>query len=147
MNPESRSWTLTIPSDPCRLGMARGFVEAVCQSAGLDRNAIDAVVLAFHEAASNIIRHAHQDRPDASIQVRCFLRPDAIEVHLTDEGQPFDLDAVPNLDPAELRIGGRGVFLMRTLMDELSCQAHGERGNTLRMVKRCGHSVPSVPRA
>ena len=44
---------------------------------------------------------------------------------------------MPHLDPAEVRIGGRGVFLMRKLMDELSCQPRGERGNTLRMVKRC----------
>jgi len=56
---------------------------------------------------------------------------------LLDQGAPFDLDAVPKLDPRELRIGGRGVFLMRALMDELSCQPRGERGNTLRMVKRC----------
>lgn len=143
MGPESHPWTLTMPSDPCRLSMARGFVEAVCQAAGLDRGATEAVVLAFHEAASNVIRHAHGGNPDARIQIRCFLRPDAIEIHLIDEGQPFDLAAVPNLDPAELRIGGRGVFLMRTLMDELSCQPHGERGNTLRMVKRWNPAAPS----
>jgi anti-sigma regulatory factor (Ser/Thr protein kinase) len=143
MHAESRPWTLTMPSDPCRLGMARGFVESVCEAAGLDRGATDAVVLAFHEAASNVIRHAHGGNPDASIQVRCFLHADALEIHLIDEGRPFDLAAVPHLDPAELRIGGRGVFLMRTLLDELTCQPHGERGNTLRMVKRCVPAAPS----
>ena len=45
--------------------------------------------------------------------------------------------AVPHLDPAELRVGGRGVYIMRTIMDELTCQPRGERGNVLRMVKRC----------
>jgi serine/threonine-protein kinase RsbW len=143
MLPDSRPWTLTMPSDPGRLALARGFVEAVCQVAGLDRVAIDAVVLAFHEAATNVIRHAHQDNPAAEIQVQCFVRPDAVEICLLDEGRPFDLAAVPHLDPAELRIGGRGVFLMRTLMDELSCQPRGERGNTLRMVKRCAPTAPS----
>ena len=61
---------------------------------------------------------------------------------MLDEGAPFDLDAVPYLDPAELRLGGRGVFLMRTLMDELSCQPREQRGNTLRMVKRLGPKSP-----
>lgn len=138
MDPDARPWTLTIPSDPTRLSMARHFVETVCQVAGIDQHTIDAVILALHEAVSNVIRHAHADRPDAALQIRCFLSTDRIEIHLIDEGKPFDLDAVPDLDPAELRVGGRGVYLMRTLMDELSCESHGERGNTLRMVKRRG---------
>jgi anti-sigma regulatory factor (Ser/Thr protein kinase) len=57
-------------------------------------------------------------------------------LHLLDEGEPFDIDAMPTLDPAELRIGGRGLFLMRTLLDELTCQRREQRGNVLRMVKR-----------
>jgi anti-sigma regulatory factor (Ser/Thr protein kinase) len=40
------------------------------------------------------------------------------------------------MNPSELRIGGRGVFLMRKLMDELTVERRGEHGNTLRMVKR-----------
>jgi anti-sigma regulatory factor (Ser/Thr protein kinase) len=42
------------------------------------------------------------------------------------------------MNPGELRIGGRGVFLMRALMDEVSCEPciPGQRGNTLRLVKR-----------
>jgi serine/threonine-protein kinase RsbW len=128
-------WTLTIPSDLRLLTLARAFVETVCQVAGFDESTTHAVVLATDEATNNIMRHAHRDRPDAPIQIQCHLRPDGVEVFLLDEGAPFDLSAVPYLDPAELRVGGRGVFLMRALMDELSCQPRGERGNTLRMVK------------
>ncbi len=95
-----------------------------------------AVVLAADEALNNIIRHAHQDRPDAVVHIQCFPGAGDIEIRLLDEGAPFDLSAVPDLDPGELRVGGRGVFLMRSLMDELTCQPRGEGGNTLRMVKR-----------
>jgi anti-sigma regulatory factor (Ser/Thr protein kinase) len=134
------SWTLTLPSDLRQVGLARAFLEAVCEVCGLDRAATDAVVLAGHEAITNIIRHAHHDRPDAQLQVRCFLGADGLEIHLLDEGAPFDLGSVPHLDPAEVRVGGRGVFLMRKLMDELSCHPRGEGGNTLRMLKRCPRS-------
>jgi serine/threonine-protein kinase RsbW len=132
---------LTIPSDPRLLALARGFVEAVCEIGDIDRTTTDAIVLAMHEAAINVIRHAHRCDPNAQIQIQCFLCPDSIEIHLLDEGEPFDLASVPDLDPAELRIGGRGVFLMRTLMDELTCHPRGERGNTLRMVKRCSRTL------
>jgi serine/threonine-protein kinase RsbW len=138
MEPESRPWTLTLPSDLRLLPVARVFVEAICQVGGLDQPTTDAVVLAIHEAASNVIRHAHQDNPDAQLQLQCYVRPDAVEIRLLDEGAPFDLDAVPRLNPAELRIGGRGLFLIRALMDEVSCQPRGERGNTLRLLKRRG---------
>jgi serine/threonine-protein kinase RsbW len=129
-------WTLTIPSDSRLLSLARAFIEAACQAAGFDRASSEAVSLATHEAVGNIIRHAHHGRPEASLQIQCFLSDDGIEVCLLDEGEPFDLEAVPCLDPGELRVGGRGVFLMRKLMDEVTSQPRGERGNTLRMVKR-----------
>jgi serine/threonine-protein kinase RsbW len=127
-------WSLTIPSDLRLLGLARAFVEAVCQVGGLDERDTHAVVLATDEATNNVMRHAHRGRPDAVLQLQCHLRPDRIEIFLHDEGGPFDLEAVPRLDPAELRVGGRGVFLMRRLMDELTVNPR-DGGNTLRMVK------------
>jgi serine/threonine-protein kinase RsbW len=130
-------WCLTIPSDLRLLALARSFVEGVCRVAGLDDKATDAIVMATDEATNNVIRHAHRGHPEAPLQIQCFFSAEGLEVHLLDEGAPFDLAAVPHLDPAELRVGGRGVFLMRALMDELTCQPRGERGNTLRMVKRC----------
>jgi serine/threonine-protein kinase RsbW len=129
-------WSLTIPSDLRLLPLVRAFAEGICQAAGCDGHITDAVVVATDEAVNNIMRHAHRGHPEATLQIQCFLHSDSIEIRLLDEGAPFDLAAVPHLDPAELRIGGRGVFLMRALMDELSCQPRGEHGNTLRMVKR-----------
>lgn len=129
-------WSLTIPSDLRLLPLARAFIEGVCKTAGCETPTTDAIVVATDEAVNNIMRHAHRGHPEANLQIQCFLHADRIEVCLLDEGAPFDLSAVPHLDPAELRIGGRGIFLMRELMDELSCQPRGGQGNTLRMVKR-----------
>jgi serine/threonine-protein kinase RsbW len=137
------SWSLTISSDLRLLALARAFIETVCQRAGFDEKNTHAIVLATDEATNNVMRHAHQGDPQASIQIECVLGADGIEIFLHDEGDPFDLSQVPHLDPSELRIGGRGVFLMRTLMDELSCQRRGERGNTLRMLKRCRRIPPT----
>jgi serine/threonine-protein kinase RsbW len=136
MAAEPSPWCLTIVSDLRLLALARAFVEAVCQTAGFDESTTHAIVLATDEATNNVMRHAHRDRPDATLQIQCFPLPDGMEVRLLDEGAPFDITAVPHLDPGELRIGGRGVFLMRALMDELSCHPRGGGGNTLRMVKR-----------
>jgi serine/threonine-protein kinase RsbW len=127
---------LTAPSDPRMLPVARSFVEAACQVGGLDKTTTYAVVLATGEAVTNIIHHAHRHRPAAVIQIHCRFGPEVVEVLLLDEGDPFDLASVPHLDPGELRLGGRGVYLMRKLMDELSSSPRPGRGNVLRMVKR-----------
>ena len=128
--------TLTIPSELRMLPVARCFIEAVCLANNLDKATAHAVVLAACEATSNVIRHAHQNRPEAQLQIQCSLSSDQVAISLTDEGEPFDLDAVPHMDPGEIRVGGRGVFLMRALMDELTCRHRPEGGNILSMVKR-----------
>jgi serine/threonine-protein kinase RsbW len=121
------------------LSVARTFVEAVGQACGLERHTVHAMVLATGEAVTNIIRHAHRDQPGAQIQLQCEVQIDTVTLLFQDQGEPFDIAAVPHMNPGELRIGGRGVFLIRTLMDEVSCRPRGsgERGNILRMVKRC----------
>jgi len=129
-------WTLTIPNDLRLLALARAFVEGMCLAAGLDEKVTSAVVMATDEATNNVMRHAHRDRPEALVQIQFLSGPESVEIRLLDEGAPFDISAVPHLDPAELRVGGRGVFMMRALMDELICQPRGECGNTLVMVKR-----------
>lgn len=142
MPDDSPRLTLTLPSDLRMLGVVRTFVEAVCEAHSFDRATVHAIVLATGEAVSNIVRHAHHNRADAQIQIQCCFSERRFEVDLLDEGEPFDLCAVPHLDPAELRVGGRGVFLMRTLMDAVSCLPRGERGNILRMVKHVADPGP-----
>jgi serine/threonine-protein kinase RsbW len=120
------------------LSVVRGFIETACQQYGLPRPILHALVLASGEAFTNVVRHAHRDQPQFQVEIDCEIRPDAVVLDIQDEGEPFDLTAIPHLAPGELRIGGRGVYLLRTLMDEVTCQPRGEgkSGNRLRMVKR-----------
>lgn len=129
-------FALTLPSDLRLLPLARAFLETACVSFGCDRPTTDAIVLAGNEALQNVIRHAHRDRPEATVSVLCHPTGEGVILVIQDHGDPFDLEQVPDLDPAELRIGGRGVYLMRKLMDELSCQPRSCGGNELLMVKR-----------
>ena len=136
---DARVFALTLPSDPRMLSVARAFVEAVGQACLLDRAIIHAVVTATGEAVTNIIRHAHRNLPAAQLHLQFEVRAEAVVLVFQDQGEPFDIAQVPHMNPGELRIGGRGVFLMRALMDEVTCEpcTPGQRGNRLRLVKRC----------
>jgi serine/threonine-protein kinase RsbW len=126
----------------------RVLFEAVCHRAGLDAEVTSAILLSTHEAACNVIRHAHRDCPDAHIRMHCCITPASVEIRVDDEGPPFDIGSVPHLDPAEVRPGGRGVFLIRSLMDEVDCRPRPEGGNSLRLLKRlpaaCARSDSSL---
>ena len=138
MAADARIFSLTLPSELRMLSVARTFVEAVGQACALERRIIHAVVTATGEAVANIIRHAHRNLPAAAVHLQFQVLTEAAVLVFRDQGEPFDIALVPRLDPGELRIGGRGVFLMRALMDEVVCEPRlpGQRGNTLRLVKR-----------
>ena len=138
------TFTLTLPSELRMLSVARSFVEAICQTVQVDRAALHALVLVTGEAITNIVRHAHRDVPNGQIEIRFELCPDRVILTFQDQGAPFDIAAVPHLDPGEMRIGGRGVYMIRSLMDEVTCRPRGEGrpGNTLRLVKHWGSTAP-----
>jgi len=133
---ELASFVAVFPSDAKLLGFARSFVENVGRYYGIDDGSLESLVLAVHEAVQNIVRHAHSGRDGARIELRGRrLESGAIEVQLIDQGQPFDIASVPHLDPGEVRLGGRGVFLIRRLVDEVYCEPCKPSGNVLRLVK------------
>jgi serine/threonine-protein kinase RsbW len=128
-------FALTLPSDLNFLPLARAFIETVCHASNFDQDFSEAVELATHEALQNIIRHAHAGRESVLLEIQAIPSDECLEIRLLDEGEPFDVQRVPHLDPGELRVGGRGVYLMRRLMDELHCEPRRPSGNVLRMVK------------
>lgn len=135
---EQTIYSLDVPSDIAILSTARAFVESVGVCNGLNPRLVRSLVLAAGEAVTNIVRHAHRDVGPARIQIFFELDPERVALCFLDEGKPFDIEAVPHYDPGELRIGGRGVYLMRALMDDVRCEPRGAglSGNCLRLVKQ-----------
>ena len=105
MAQSSPSFSLTLPTDLRMLSVVRTFLEAACQALQVERSAMHAVVLAGGEAVINIIRHAHRDKPEAQIQLQLHVTSDGIILDFQDEGDPFDLEAVPDLAPGKCGSG------------------------------------------
>ena len=131
-------WAITLPSAVEVLPCLRSFLEVIGEVTGLSEPTLAAIVLSTHEAAVNVIRHAHASNPAIPLQIRCWVGPLEVKIELSDEGGPFDIGAVARLDPSEVRAGGRGVYLIRTLMDEVCCRPRTGGGNTLHLLKKRG---------
>ncbi|GAB4356661.1 MAG: ATP-binding protein [Methylohalobius crimeensis] len=91
--------------------------------------------LVLTEALANVIKHAHCDDTTETVRVEIHIDSRQLCIHVYDQGQGFDLESLPETPPDALADEGRGLFLIRSLMDEVEYR-RGEKGNVLVMKKR-----------
>lgn len=129
---------------PGRYDQIRGicqFVVEGAQQAGLNEDAIFQVELACDEACTNAIEHAYGGEDKGELIILWSYDQKAFTITLFDQGQTFDPQSVPqpNLpladEPADLKVGGLGVYFMRKLMDKIEYQLDADKGNKLIMSK------------
>ena len=89
--------------------------------------------VAVSEALANAVVRGNREDPTKLVSVEAELLPSHIVIHVTDEGDGFDPDDVPEpLEPDRLKgTRGRGLFLIRKLVDEVR---FNERGTSICMI-------------
>lgn len=102
---------------------------------------IFAVHLAMEEAFINAVRHGNKMDAGRGVKIGYSVAPDKVEITVTDEGEGFDPEAVPDPRFGEnlYKPEGRGLFLMRSYMDVVK---FNERGNSVCMVKNKANQKP-----
>lgn len=89
---------------------------------------LDEVRLALREALNNAVKHGSRLDPKKKIHVACRIDPkDGLWVSIRDEGNGFDPNRVPDpTAPENLeRFSGRGIFMIRELMDKVEFRDNG----------------------
>jgi anti-sigma regulatory factor (Ser/Thr protein kinase) len=111
-------------------------VLAVARSLPLDENRCNDLELALEESLVNIFNHAYPDE-QGTARISCRTEKDCLVVGIEDKGVAFSLidAAAPDLsvDLAARRIGGLGVHLVRSLMDDVRYRREADR-NLLELV-------------
>jgi serine/threonine-protein kinase RsbW len=113
---------------------------------GFDADATHYMSVAVRESVINAVRHGNRFDPAKHVGVSFALAQGAIEIRVEDEGAGFDPRAIrdPLADENLLRADGRGVFFMRSFMDEVVFSFPPSGGTVVRMVKRLGSPVVQV---
>lgn len=121
---------LELPTDIRSIGNAVDYVMARCQSCAEQARRLDFNFrLGLTEALSNAMLYGNSDDPSKRVLVEVMFQRGRIEARVTDQGSGFDPSAVPDpTSPENLtKPCGRGLFLMRQLLDEVSFNAQGNQ--------------------
>lgn len=131
-------WSLEVPSDLTYVGEAVDLVARHCPVGLLSaRRVTFNLRTALAEALSNAILCGNGSDPTKRVHVRVEVWPDALRLHIADDGPGFDPTDQPDpTRPENLeREDGRGLFVMRHLVDHVT---FNDRGNAVCLTFRAG---------
>jgi serine/threonine-protein kinase RsbW len=122
------------------------FVQVVSdhvgRMAGLDEDSLHWVSVAVRESVVNAIKHGNKNDESKRVVVEFtpmpLDEPEELIIRVQDEGEGFDPEDVADpLAPENiLKSSGRGIFLIRSFMDDVQLQRGKVRGMEVRMVKK-----------
>jgi serine/threonine-protein kinase RsbW len=129
---------LSLPSRIETVAIAAAAVAEFIGRSGISDDAAFEIDMAVREAVTNAVLHGNRQDENKTVDIVLKSSPDAVEISVHDQGPGFNPEEVPDPTANEniLKASGRGIFFMRTFMDEVDWLIRPEGGTTVRMLKR-----------
>ena len=123
------------------LDLVQTLTDCVTDFMGFDDDTAHWIGMSVRESVTNAIQHGNRMDLSKRVDITFEVATDQLDISVRDEGAGFQIDSLPNpLDPENLpKPSGRGIFYIRSFMDEVEFIAHSQGGMEVRMVKK----VPS----
>jgi serine/threonine-protein kinase RsbW len=131
-NPESLKSRIVIHSDPRLIREVDEFVESRLRRLGLEDSTIADIAICATEIVNNAIEHGNKEDPEKKVVLEMDRVADEIIITISDQGTFFDPENIqdPVAEENLLREVGRGIFIVRQLMDSVKIR-QGENGGTV----------------
>jgi serine/threonine-protein kinase RsbW len=136
---------LDLPSSCEILDLVQLVSDDIGRRVRLDEDALHSVAVAVRESVINAVKHGNGNDSRKRVHVEFIELAEeeggGVAIRVRDEGAGFDPSTLPDCLAPEnlLKCSGRGIFLIRSFMDELVLQRAPEGGMEVRMVKRLQH--------
>ena len=120
---------LNFNSTSSNIVIAEKLIDDVCLKYKVDEDNYGNILIAVTEAVNNAINHGNQQDPSKKVYMEVdYLSDRSLKFTITDEGEGFDYDLLPDpTDPENIeKISGRGVFLMKNLADSIEFSNEGK---------------------
>lgn len=129
----------TLDSTLDSVNVAEQRAEEFAAKLGFNEDSCQRIAMAVREAAVNAVLHGNAYDPNKKVSVSCETNGDALVIRVADQGNGLDPTAVPDpLAPENLlKQSGRGIFLIRSFMDEVRFRDLAP-GTEVTLVKKMG---------
>ena len=109
------------------LSEIENFIDEVCEQYKFGEDHYGNILIALTEAVNNAITHGNNLNPEKKINLNMETTTEDVEFTIKDEGPGFDYNNVPDPTlPENLeKLSGRGIFLMKSLADEVIFEENG----------------------
>ena len=111
------AFSVRLPVDAQSVPLVRGLLRQALQHIGVVPDSIDEILLALTEACANVVQHAGRLE---EYQVDVTIDDDVCRIKVLDNGNGFDADAAAAQASGSPLEAGRGLLLMRALVDRLA---------------------------
>ena len=117
--------------------LAQAALAHVCRLRGIDSEMEHWIGMAMREAVANAVKHGNRLDPDKRVVVRLESAGDDLTIVIGDEGGGFDPERIsdPLAPENQLKTSGRGIFYIRTFMDDVTF-SRGEGGGTVLTMRK-----------
>lgn len=107
--------------------MIESFIDNAKEKFHLEEDIYGNIMIAVTESVNNAIKHGNNNNKDKNVSIQLILDESNIKFIINDEGDGFDFTNLPDpTSPENLdKPGGRGIFLMKHLTDELVFNNNG----------------------
>ena len=135
---------LQIPSLFDMVDLVQVLSDRMGHMAGFDEDAVHWIGVAVRESVINAIKHGNREDPSKPVTIEFAFtpidHPTELVVRVADRGEGFEPQSVADpLAPENiLKSSGRGIFFMRSFMDDVQLHRAPEGGMEVRMVKKLG---------
>jgi serine/threonine-protein kinase RsbW len=112
----------------------------LAQKAGFDEDDLMKIGMAVRESMVNAVVHGNRYNANKKVRFSVSNTGERLTVRIQDEGEGFEPDSLPDpLAPENLmRTSGRGIFLIRSFMDEFDIRRREQGGMEVTLVKYSG---------
>jgi len=119
---------------------AEELATGMAERAGVDEDDLMKVGMAVRESMVNAVVHGNGYSAHKKVRFSITIEPDRFIVQIADEGEGFDFNSIPDpLAPENLlKTSGRGIFLIRSFMDDFQLKHLESGGTEVTLVKNLG---------
>lgn len=130
---------LILHNDISQIPQLAEFMEVITEETKMDQGLAMSLNLALEEAVTNVILYAYPEGSDGLVDIEAIIWRDHLDFIISDAGMPFDPTAASppdlTLDVMDRPIGGLGIYLVKTIMDQVAYERKDGK-NILSMTKK-----------